>query len=237
MSLDTEVLAPTAQAPSATSQFSSTLSPTGETLPGSEIDDGTSSRLRDAVPDALLPSITTMIRADHTHALATFHRYNDDLSDLRKKAIRDQLCLALEIHAQLEEEIFYPALQRVADGDEVLAKSKPEHDTMRRVIAQLRATEPGDARFGGLMNELMRDVMHHVADEETVLLPLAEARLAGLLGQLGARMTRRRLQLVRPHTLAIARNTALVHPAATALFGAALGVAAWGITRALSSRD
>jgi len=66
------------------------------------------------------PSITSMIRMDHTHVMAAFHRYKSDTSVARKQAIVEHICLALTVHAQLEEEIFYPALQRVLSGDEVL---------------------------------------------------------------------------------------------------------------------
>jgi hypothetical protein len=64
--------------------------------------------------NAASPSITTMIRMDHTHALCASHRYR--LSSLwwRKRAIVGSVCTALEIHATLEEEVFYPALARVA---------------------------------------------------------------------------------------------------------------------------
>src|SRR4051794_26299319 len=58
----------------------------------------------------LSPSITSMIRLDHAHAMSTWHGYSADATSTRKKAIADVLCLALEVHAQLEEEIFYPAL-------------------------------------------------------------------------------------------------------------------------------
>jgi hypothetical protein len=54
--------------------------------------------------------------------------------------------------------------------------------------------------------ELMRDVLHHVADEETVVLPEAERLLLGQLEALGATMTKRRLELVVPRTGEIAVN-------------------------------
>lgn len=85
------------------------------------------------------PSITTMIRMDHTHVMAVFHRYHAEMSWWRKRAIVELACTALEIHAQLEEEIFYPALGEAMAGDERLTKSKPEHDKMREDIAKLRA--------------------------------------------------------------------------------------------------
>ena len=118
------------------------------------------------------PSATTMIRMDHTHALATFHQVSHRQPPDRKQAIAETLCLALEIHARLEEEIFYPAMRSLAP--DLVDKSIPEHNEMRRLIAQLRQTRPQDQAFDTTLMELMRDVMRHVADEETMLLPDAE---------------------------------------------------------------
>src|SRR5690242_907785 len=77
-----------------------------------------------------LPSITTMIRMDHTHVLSNFHKYRADLPSAKKRALVDLICTALEIHAQLEEEIFYPAMRAARAEDSVLDKSIPEHDEM-----------------------------------------------------------------------------------------------------------
>ncbi|WP_061166278.1 hemerythrin domain-containing protein [Caballeronia hypogeia] len=162
------------------------------------------------------PSITTMIRMDHTHVMAAFHRYHIDTPWWRKRAIVELACTALEIHAQLEEEIFYPALSDAMPGDERLRKSKPEHDKMREDIAKLRAMGPQDAAYDARFMQLMREVMHHVADEETVLLPTAERALAARLSELGQRMTKRRLQLVAKHRpAAIAANTVGTFPLAS----------------------
>jgi iron-sulfur cluster repair protein YtfE (RIC family) len=49
------------------------------------------------------PRITTMIKLDHTHVLAAFHRYRTDAPRWRKAALVNTICAALEIHAQLEE--------------------------------------------------------------------------------------------------------------------------------------
>ena len=167
-----------------------------------------------------IPTVTNMIRADHTHVLATFHQYEIDTSPGTKKALVNTICLALEIHAQLEEEIFYPAMRDVARDAGVVAKSVPEHDEMRRLVARLREMEPNDTDYDATVMELMRDVLHHVADEETVLLPDAERSLADQLEELGAAMTRRRLELVAPKTLEIAWNTARALPASNVLMGA-----------------
>jgi hemerythrin superfamily protein len=165
----------------------------------------------------LAPTATNMIRMDHTHVLATFHQYEADTQPQTKKALVNTASLALEIHAQLEEEIFYPAVRRVVTDPVVLDKSVPEHDEMRRLIAKLREMEPSDADYDRTFMELMRDVLHHVADEETVLLPAAERMLADDLGELGAKMTRRRLELSAPRAGEIAGNTIRALPASTML--------------------
>jgi len=165
----------------------------------------------------LAPTATNMIRMDHTHVLATFHQYEADTAPQTKKALVNTASLALEIHAQLEEEIFYPAVRRVVTDPVVLDKSVPEHDEMRRLIAKLREMEPSDADYDRTFMELMRDVLHHVADEETVLLPAADRMLADELGELGAKMTRRRLELSAPRAGEIAGNTIRALPASTML--------------------
>lgn len=158
----------------------------------------------------LSPSITDMIRFDHSHVLVTFHQYTATSRPKVKKALAETICTALEIHATLEEEVFYPVIRNLNGQEPTIQKSVPEHNEMRRMIAELRAADPATRRHDELINELMRDVMHHVADEETVLLPEAERMLGkDKLDELGAEMTRRRLQLVAPKAGSIAKNTAL----------------------------
>jgi len=184
----------------------------------------------------LSPSITKMIRADHTHVMATFHRFEAESSPAKKQAIVKAVCLALEIHAQLEEEIFYPALRNVDGNNQVLAKARPEHDEMKRLIAELREMEAGDAGYDDKFLELMRDVIHHVADEESVLLPAAERLLPDRLSELGAQMTKRRLQLAAPHAGEMAAATARAMPTGTMLMAGGLIAGVYLIGRGLESR-
>ena len=157
----------------------------------------------------LSPSITDMIRFDHSHVLVTFHQYTGTSKPSVKKALAETICDALEIHATLEEEIFYPAMRRL-DNSTVMQKSEPEHMEMRRLISELRATKATESRHDELLHDLMRDVMHHVADEETVLLPQAELLMGqDRLNELGAQMTSRRLELLKPKAGKIAKNTAV----------------------------
>lgn len=152
----------------------------------------------------LLPSATNMIRLDHTHVLSTFHQYKAEAPARVRLGLANTICLALEIHAQLEEEVFYPAMREVAP--ELLSASEPEHQEMREHIARLRAMAPDDEGYDETVLSLMRGVMHHVAEEETVVLPAAERLIPEQLGELGARMTKLRLRLAVPRSGEIALN-------------------------------
>jgi hemerythrin superfamily protein len=178
---------------------------------------------------ALSPGITAMIQFDHTHVLALLRRFRPWTSESRKRAIVANACLALEVHALLEEEIFYPALREAAGHSEVLDKSVPEHDEMRRVIAKLRATELTDPTFDETFRTLMRTVLHHVADEEAVVLPLAETYMTDRLGSLGLEMTRRRMQLLGPNIGEVVVTTARSFPVLTAATAGGLLALGWWV--------
>ncbi|HWP17822.1 MAG TPA: hemerythrin domain-containing protein [Burkholderiaceae bacterium] len=148
-----------------------------------------------ALMNTLAPSVTEQIRADHSHVLATFRQYRSDMPAARKQALVRNVCLAVEIHADLEEEIFYPAMRELAPDTEVVSKSFAEHDELRVHLTRLRAMSPDDPDYEKTFMELVRDVLHHVADEETTLLPASEKLLPERLGELGLRMARRRVEL------------------------------------------
>lgn len=179
------------------------------------------------------PEVTTLIRLDHTHVLAAFRRYHIGSYAARKRALSANVCRALEIHAQLEQEIFYPALSGISTG--AIEKSVQEHAQMRSLIEELRATSPTEAAHDEIFARLIRTVLHHVAEEETILIPLAEARLKDQLRELGWRMTARRLQLLRPHAAEVATTTALTFPVATTLVAVGTCAAVWMLVRRLTA--
>lgn len=177
----------------------------------------------------ITPNVTRQIRMDHRHVMTVYRRYRPQLSAARKRALVDTVCLALEVHAQLEEDIFYPALRARMPDSATIAKSRPEHDEMRRLIATLRLLQPDHEDFDLTFQALMRDVIHHVADEETVLLPGAEMAIPEQLDELGARMAERRAQLLAPRAGEMASNVVHAMPSSLMVmlaaglgFGAAL---------------
>lgn len=189
-----------------------------------------------SLKNSLSPTITNMIRMDHTAVLEIFHQYEIDSSPRTKKALVDSACLALEIHAQLEEEIFYPAMRAVGSDHAVLEKVVPEHNEVRRLIAQLRAMEAGSSGYDETFMQLMRDVMHHVADEETTLLPDAERLLADRLGELGAEMTKRRIALSAPRAGEMAMNAVRGFPTSSMLMAAGAVIAGTYLAKRAGAR-
>ena len=196
-------------------QVDRTLHALGERLFVKRRIGGASSALASAatrVSAALCPEITTMIRLDHTHILLACRRYRWYLSPIRKTGLVAHVCLALDVHAQLEEEIFYSALFSNCGDTPDLDRSISEHDEMRLVIQTLREMPACNPRYDHTFYRLVRLVLHHVADEETTLLPLAESKLRPQLRGLGWKMAVRRAQLLRPHAAEAARTTAMTFP-------------------------
>lgn len=166
----------------------------------------------------LSPTATKMIRMDHSHVLAQFHKLDPETHQTVRGGVLRSICAALEIHAQLEEEIFYPALRSAGIQLPDLNKSVPEHDEMRRLIERVRSLGTDGSQQNDAIYELMNAVMHHVADEETKLLPAAEKALGKeRLSELGAEMTSRRLELAKPRAAELALDMAKAAPGKTAL--------------------
>jgi Hemerythrin HHE cation binding domain len=163
------------------------------------------------------PTATQMIRTDHALVMEQFHKLGPGTAEgVRAAAIRTILA-ALEVHAQLEEEIFYPALREAKVQSPALEKSVAEHDQMRQMIDRVRNAEGRQTAQDDAVCELMNGVLHHVADEETQVLPAAERFLGHQrLSELGARMASRRIELVRPRAAELASDWVRTAPARTA---------------------
>ena len=187
--------------------------------------------------DSMTPDITRMIRLDHAHVLAAFRRYRSRMSEVRRRALVENVCLALDVHTQLEEEIFYPAMRQIAAAGEILDKSVPEHEEARTLIRSLRGLGPLDPTYDETFRKLIRAVLHHVADEETVLLPLAEELMPDELGHLGRLMMQRRMELLKPHAAEAAATTIRTFPLGAAAAAAGVLAAGWLLVRGLTGRS
>ena len=131
----------------------------------------------------------TLLDADHNEVAGLFQQYKSAHNDNQKRVIAQQICQELDVHMQIEEEIFYPAFRAAAGDGEVVQEGKHEHDEARGLMQRIQET-PADAR---LLLELEDAILHHVNDEREKMFPQARKNrrldLMELGGQLQARKT------------------------------------------------
>ena len=104
---------------------------------------------------------------------------------------------ALEIHATIEEEIFYPAVKK-ARSEEVkgeVREAYKEHKQVKALLAAIAEISPDDESYSAKIKVLKEDVEHHVAEEEGEMFPDARKYLRGKLEDLGAQMQARKDEL------------------------------------------
>ena len=119
-----------------------------------------------------------MLKADHQRVRDLFQQYAATSNAEAKRTIAEEVFIELETHAQLEENIFYPAVNEETDeGPELVKESLAEHETMKNLIQQLRDMGPHHGGFDPKFRELLQNVEHHVEEEETEMFPLAEEEL------------------------------------------------------------
>lgn len=150
-------------------------------------------------PHANTSDALEMLRADHARIKALFRdfenlRDDDDDDDQRKAELVDDICYELTIHGMLEEEIFYPALRRVIDDEDLMDEADVEHAGARDLISQLEIMYPDDDHFDATVAVLGEEVAHHMDKEETNM--FRAARAGGLdLHALGAQLAVRKQAL------------------------------------------
>jgi hemerythrin-like domain-containing protein len=138
-----------------------------------------------------------MLKADHQKVRDLFQQY-ETASDVETKGtIAEEVFIELETHAQLEENIFYPAVHEETDeGPELVKESVAEHATMKNLIQQLRNMGPHGQGFDAKFRELLQQVEHHVEEEETEMFPLAEEELEEDMQDLRDEMQELKAQLL-----------------------------------------
>ena len=138
-----------------------------------------------------------LLKADHRTVEELFEKFEKATGDGRKQSIAEEICLDLSVHAQIEEEIFYPACEGKVDED-LLKESYVEHDGAKVLIAEIMAGGPDDEFYDAKVKVLSEEIKHHVEEEEKRMEGLfAQARKAGLdMDTLGQELAARKQQLI-----------------------------------------
>ena len=96
----------------------------------------------------------------------------------------------LSIHAAIEEEVLYPTVRReLPDGEAMADEALQEHQEAKEILRRLDRMDPADFEFDSAVRELIKDVRHHVDEEENEMFPKLRSALSqDRLVELGARM-------------------------------------------------
>ena len=136
-----------------------------------------------------------LLKDDHKEVKTYFRQYEDLEDDTEKQALADKICMALTVHAQIEEEIYYPATREAIDDDDLLDEAEVEHANAKQLIAEIQAMKAGDRLFDAKVTVLGEYINHHVEEEESEMFP--ESRDSDLdLKALGVQMAERKAQLM-----------------------------------------
>jgi hemerythrin superfamily protein len=149
-----------------------------------------------------MPNATQLLRQDHKKVQGLFKKFEQGNGGAAQRRYADQAMLELEVHAQIEEEIFYPAVKKAIEESDLVEEAVQEHQEAKQLIAQLRKME-GQAQENGAsedfeskFSELVEAVTHHVEEEEGEMFPKVED--SGLdLAELGEEMSERKRELMQ----------------------------------------
>jgi hemerythrin superfamily protein len=141
-----------------------------------------------------------LLIADHKKVQKLFREFEklkeaDEAVGTKAKAmIVQQVCMELQIHAQIEEEIFYPRVRKAIDDDDLMDEAEVEHTGAKELIAQLESMEPSDDLYDAKFTVLGENVNHHIKEEQDEM--FTKARKAKLdLDALGKQLKQRRQEL------------------------------------------
>jgi hypothetical protein len=148
---------------------------------------------RKSAPDAI-----KLLKDDHREVEDWFETFEKTTSGPKKQKLANQICLALRVHTQIEEEIFYLACREAGVEDDMMDEADVEHDAAKKLIEEIEAGQPGDDHWDAKVKVLSEMIKHHVKEEEQRGGMFAKAKQANLdLNALGEEMQARKKELMK----------------------------------------
>lgn len=136
------------------------------------------------------------LKHDHREVESLFAELEASDDDARKLELGRTICTELLVHTQIEEELFYPAARDALPGErrDMIAEATVEHGSLKRLIAEIDGSGPGEELFDARLKVLKEYVQHHVREEEQELMPAVE-RTEVDLDALGTELAERKQAL------------------------------------------
>lgn len=136
-----------------------------------------------------------LLEQDHREVEDFFDQYDSLDDDQAKAELAAKICVALTVHTQIEEEIFYPAARKATKDDDLLDEAAVEHAGAKELIAQIESMTVGDDLYDAKVKVLGEQVRHHVEEEEEELFPEVESAKLDI-EDLGKKMATRKAALI-----------------------------------------
>ena len=112
-----------------------------------------------------------VLKQDHQKVKGLFQEMRKATDQSGRTELFDKIGTDLEIHAHIEETIFYPAVERHEELKDMVAEALEEHQEAKDLLDELEQLGSESPDFGSKMQELMEAVEHHVEEEEGELFP------------------------------------------------------------------
>lgn len=100
-----------------------------------------------------------------------FEKLRESAEASDKEELVDDICEALVLHAEIEEQIFYPAARAAIGDDDMMNEAEVEHAAAKDLIEQLRGMDPSDEMYDAKVTVLSEQIEHHVEEEEKEMFP------------------------------------------------------------------
>lgn len=124
----------------------------------------------EAIKNAVRPTshAIKLLEQDHREVESLFKQFDETKSKPKRIDIVNKVCRALTIHADLEEQVFYPESRAVlkADDEAMVDEAVVEHATLKQLMLALKGKRPTDKLFEAHVTVLKEYVQHHVKEEE-----------------------------------------------------------------------
>ncbi|HUS62232.1 MAG TPA: hemerythrin domain-containing protein [Acidimicrobiales bacterium] len=144
-----------------------------------------------------------LLVADHNRVRGVFARFKaaeesgttEVMGDLATKIIEE-----LDIHATIEEEIFYPKVREQSEElGKLVAEGIEEHNVVKGLIAEIKGGDPTDEAWVAKVKVLIENVEHHAGEEEDEMFPKVRSGIdAATRGTIGDQLAERKVELGAP---------------------------------------
>lgn len=111
-------------------------------------------------------NVFELLKNDHSKVSALFTQIEETSDAAEKETLFQQINQELTLHAQLEETLFYPRLEREEETEEITEEAYDEHQEVKNMLSEISRMSSTDAEWDAKVAELKEAVEHHVAEEE-----------------------------------------------------------------------